>query len=140
MDPITMGILGASVGLAKSRFIDAPQARRERNLQATTAAYSPWTGMQAQNVKSPDAFGSALQGGVSMYQMGQQSEAQDAANAQLAEDRADRKQMMNSQMEYNKAQGDYYRSLQKPKGTPTAQNSSRGMVGQSFSPWGGMVG
>lgn len=88
MDPITLGLLGAGLGMAKTGLVDAPNARRQRELQAKTALYSPWTNLKPENVHSPDALGSALQGGVSFYQMGQKADAEKAAQEGLAEDRA----------------------------------------------------
>lgn len=78
MDPFTMMAIGGGLGLAKNVLIDQPAAKRQRNLQATIAQYSPWTGMQAQGVQDPSAFGSGLQGataGVMLAQGMQQAEA-----------------------------------------------------------------
>lgn len=61
----------AGAGLAKGLFADAPRANRQRKLAAETTRYSPWTGLQAQQVQEADPFGSALQGlatGASMDQ------------------------------------------------------------------------
>lgn len=61
MDPMTIGALA---GLGKSFLIDAPKADRDRKLAATTAALSPWTGMQPTMPQEANPFGSALQGGM----------------------------------------------------------------------------
>lgn len=53
----------AAAGLAKSEFIDAPKAERQRKLQGEIARYSPWTGMKPTPVKEADPFGSALEFG-----------------------------------------------------------------------------
>lgn len=68
--------IGAGVGLAKSHFIDRPRADRQRQLAAQTAAYSPWTGMQPQQVQEADYLGPALQGGMTGAMLGQASATQ----------------------------------------------------------------
>lgn len=69
--PMSLGI-GAGVGLLKNQ-LGQGQQKKERMLAAQTAAYSPWTGMKAQN-PAPDtsAFNDALQGGMAGAQFGQQ--------------------------------------------------------------------
>lgn len=57
-------VIGAGLGMLKSELFDRPKEQRERNLQAATAALSPWTGMKAQPVKEADAMAAALQGGM----------------------------------------------------------------------------
>jgi hypothetical protein len=56
---------GAALGGVKS-LIDGDKEKQERNLQAETARYSPWTKLDPNNVKveRADPFGSILQGGV----------------------------------------------------------------------------
>lgn len=73
MDPVTMGLIGAGVGAAKSELIDRPREERQRKMAAEMAIYSPWTGMDATKMipGETDAFGSALQGATSGMMMGQ---------------------------------------------------------------------
>lgn len=68
MDPMTIGI---AAGLGKSLLFDAPKAERERQLAATTATLSPWTGMQPTMPQEADMLGSALQGGMAGAAFGQ---------------------------------------------------------------------
>ena len=59
-----MGLaIGAGVGLLKNEFIDKPQAATHNKLQAEIARYSPWTHMQAGDIKTPNPFDAALQFG-----------------------------------------------------------------------------
>lgn len=81
MLPIILG--GAALGLAKSEFVDRPQAEKQRKLQAEVMRYSPWTHMTPDmNIKEADPFGSALQGGMAGGMMGQNM--QSAASADKA--------------------------------------------------------
>jgi hypothetical protein len=57
-------LIGSLIGLGKGMLIDQPKERRQRELAAQTALYSPWTGMQPQPVQEASPFNSALQGGV----------------------------------------------------------------------------
>jgi hypothetical protein len=80
----TMLAIGAGVGLAKNQLIDAPEAARQRTLQAATARYSPWTGLKAQPVANPNPFAAAIQGGVTGAAMGKYmaaSPSEDAADS-----------------------------------------------------------
>lgn len=70
MLPLIMAA-GALAGLAKHRYIDEPKERRQRELAAKTAMYSPWTRMQPNEVQESSALGSAMQGGLTGFQMGQ---------------------------------------------------------------------
>ena len=72
-------LAGAGLGLAKSAFIDKPQADKQRKLAAATAAYSPWTGMTPQMPKDVDYLGPALQAGMTGAMLGQSM--QSAENA-----------------------------------------------------------
>ena len=80
MDPITLGLIGAGIGLAKNEIVDKPREKRERELAAKTAMYSPWTGMTPNAVKESDAFGTALQGGLAGFQLGQGAQTQNMQN------------------------------------------------------------
>lgn len=64
-------LAGAGIGLAKSLFVDKPQAEKQRKLAAATAAYSPWTGMTPQQPKDVDYLGPMLQGGMTGAMLGQ---------------------------------------------------------------------
>ena len=55
--------IAAALALAKNEFIDQPAAKKQRQLAAATAAYSPWTGMTPQNVQNPNVANSLLQYG-----------------------------------------------------------------------------
>lgn len=76
MDPITLGLIGAGVGVAKHELIDVPQERRQTRLAAQTAAYSPWTGMTPQLPQHTNALGTGLQSGLVGFQLGQGMEMQ----------------------------------------------------------------
>lgn len=83
MDPLTLAAIMAAVGVGKSELIDRPQAERQRKMEAAKARWSPWTGIAPGSVKEPDAFGAALQGGLTGAMMGQMgsSGAKDIAEA-----------------------------------------------------------
>jgi hypothetical protein len=72
-----MALGGAALGAIKTEFYDKPAAKRQRKAEAEKARWSPWTGMQAQNVAEPDTLGAALQGGMGLGMLG--------ANIQSAE-------------------------------------------------------
>ena len=72
MDPITLGLIGAGVGLAKSEFIDRPKEERQRKMAAEIMRWSPWTGMQPGQIKEADPFGAALSTGLTGASLGQQ--------------------------------------------------------------------
>lgn len=70
--PIPAGLaIGMGAGLLKSQLVDKPQADRQRQLAATTAALSPWTGMTPQMPEEANPFGSMLQGGLAGAQVDQ---------------------------------------------------------------------
>lgn len=72
MDPITIGLLaGAGLGLGKGLLVDGPAADRQRKVSAVEARYSPWTGIQPQQVKEADPMGNAMQGGLTGAMVGQ---------------------------------------------------------------------
>lgn len=62
-------VAAAVVGVAKSEFVDKPQADKQRKLAAATQQYSPWTGLKAQPVKEADPLGSALSFGATGAQI-----------------------------------------------------------------------
>jgi len=55
-------LIGALVGAGKNFLFDQPRENRQRQLAATQAAYSPWTGIQPGAIQEADLFGSSLQG------------------------------------------------------------------------------
>lgn len=79
-------LIGLGAGLGKSMLIDQPREERQRQLEATKALYSPWTGMQPGQVQEADPFGSAMQGAMAglMYeqQAGQQKLGQELLKKQ----------------------------------------------------------
>lgn len=81
MDPLTLGLIGAGVGLAKSELIDRPKEERQRKQAAITARWSPWTGMAPGAIQEADPFGSALTTGVTGAMLGQNQQAVDANKA-----------------------------------------------------------
>ena len=85
MDPLTLGLIGAGVGLAKSELIDRPKEARQRKVNAEIMRWSPWTGMQGEAVNPADPFGSSLTYGLTGYSLGQNAQAaaksKDAAEA-----------------------------------------------------------
>lgn len=76
--------IGAGVGALKYGAIDAPRAKHSRELAAATALGSPWTGLQAGEVKEADLLSNMLGTGMSAAQFAQgQKEAE--INQSLAE-------------------------------------------------------
>lgn len=79
-------LIGMGAGLGKSMLIDQPREQRQRQLEATKALYSPWTGIQPGQVNEADPFGSAMQGAMAglMYeqQAGQQKLGQELLKKQ----------------------------------------------------------
>ena len=55
-------LIGGLVGLGKAALIDRPREQRQRELAATQALYSPWTGITPQPIQEADPIGSAIQG------------------------------------------------------------------------------
>lgn len=76
---LPMMLAGMGAGLLKSELIDRPQADKQRQLAATTATLSPWTGMTPTMPNEANAFGSMMQGGLAGAQLGQgmQKQAQE---------------------------------------------------------------
>lgn len=75
-------LLYAALGMLKGNK-ETAAAERDRKLQATTAMYSPWTGLKPTAVKEGDVFGSTMQGltgGLGMQQGMQNQEQSGALN------------------------------------------------------------
>jgi hypothetical protein len=140
--PLLM-VLGAAAGAAKAES-DRRKAEAQRQTEGTIAAYSPWTGMQAQRVADPDAIGSTLQGASMGASMGQNMDAAKGAEALQA-----------SEIGKNNSQANYYQaqagggsagaiganapqdpSSQNLMQYGAAPNMSQGMP--SYSPYAGM--
>ena len=66
-----MGI-GAGLGLIKSGLIDRPREERDIALQATTAQFAPFTGLEADpsQIRRADPLGSALKFGATGFAQG----------------------------------------------------------------------
>jgi hypothetical protein len=79
MLPMILGGMGA--GLLKSELIDRPQANKQRQLAATTAELSPWTGMTPTMPNEANPLGSMLQGGLAGAQIAQGMQQPAAAPA-----------------------------------------------------------
>lgn len=71
MDPITMGLLFAGLGVGKSELVDRPKEERQRKLAAEQTRWSPWTGIKPQEVQEADPIGSGMQFGMTGAAMGQ---------------------------------------------------------------------
>jgi len=86
MDPLTMALVGAGVGLAKSELVDRPREAEQRRRAAITARWSPWTGMAPNAIQSADPFGSAIETGLTGAVVGQNQQKIDNQKAKdLAE-------------------------------------------------------
>jgi len=72
-------LAGMGLGILKSELIDRPKEMREREIAATTAALSPWTGLKAGPVKEASWSDAAMQGGLTGAQMDQDAMAQKQA-------------------------------------------------------------
>lgn len=81
MDPLTLSLIMAGAGAAKSELIDKKQAEADRKLAAATQRLSPWTGLKADRVKEADPFGTALQFGATGAMMGESMATADAKKA-----------------------------------------------------------
>ena len=64
-------LIGGGVGGLKHFLVDKPAADKERQYQAETARWSPWTGLQSKYVRDPSLFGNMLQGGMGGAAFGQ---------------------------------------------------------------------
>jgi hypothetical protein len=94
-------LAGAGFGIAKSELVDRPNEARDREIQAVTAALSPWTGLKAAPVKEANWQEAALGGA----QAGLGDEQQQAAAEQAMQDKDMQRQMMQAQMSYLNRQG-----------------------------------
>ena len=63
-------LAGAGLGAVRS-MQQEQQAKQDRKREAEIARWSPWSGMQAQRVGSPDYMGNIMQGGMTGAMMGQ---------------------------------------------------------------------
>lgn len=70
-------IIGAAMGAAQY-YDQQKKAERDRQLQATTARLSPWTGMKPGQVNDPSAVGTIGSGVMTGLQAEQYQDAQDA--------------------------------------------------------------
>lgn len=61
---------GGLIGIIKS-ILDSQNERKDRIAQATTTRYSPWTKLQAADVRHSNGFGDVLAGLASGAQLGQ---------------------------------------------------------------------
>lgn len=96
--------IGAAAGIAKAQE-DKKKAARQRNAEAATAAYSPWTGMKPNAVQEGSGnLEGALQGASTGAALGQGMEGAENAAA-----------MNKSQMDVNTATADYYNRAGGPK-------------------------
>lgn len=85
MDPLTLSLLaGGGLGLAKGFLVDMPAADRQRKVAATEARYSPWTGIQPQQVQEANPMGSAMQGGMTGAMVGQGIQQTNNMNSLMA--------------------------------------------------------
>ncbi len=74
MGPLAIAGILAAAGLLKSELVDRPKEKRQRQLAAATQRYSPWTGLQANEVKETDSIGTGMQYGMAGAQFGQNME------------------------------------------------------------------
>jgi hypothetical protein len=81
MDPLTLALVGAGVGLAKSELVDRPREAEQRRRAAITARWSPWTGMAPNAIQSADPFGSAIETGLTGAVVGQNQQKIDNQKA-----------------------------------------------------------
>lgn len=63
-------LIGAGLGLVKGKF-DQDREKRDRQVQAQTTRFSPWTHMQAGPVQAADMMGAVMQGGSTGAALGQ---------------------------------------------------------------------
>jgi hypothetical protein len=72
MDPITIGMLGATVLKAVN---DKKREERQRKLQSETTRYSTWTGMTGEAPQEADTMGTLMQGGAGALAQSQAASA-----------------------------------------------------------------
>lgn len=76
---------GGVLGLLKA-YRDQQNEKGDRELAAITARYSPWTGMRPQPVKTADYFGSMAEGALGGASFGQNVDAVNAYQDNMAAD------------------------------------------------------
>lgn len=104
----------AAAGLLKGLGFDKEKEDRQRKLAAETQRYSPWTKMQAGEIKEADPMGNALQFGMSGYGVQQNMENRDAYNQNMA----DNKQFRSDWLDVQRQQA----GQQKPAWHPPMSN------------------
>ena len=119
-------LIGAAIGLAKSQYVDRPVEEKDRELQAATARFSPWTGLAPRDVKRADPFGSVLQGGMTGLQMDQSMTAADQWKQQTAAMRAQNAAQQGMTTSAGGA-GGYNLGVQLPQGYTQSMNPYLGM-------------
>jgi len=82
MDPITIALIGAGLGLGKG-MMDQEAADKQRKMAAVTARWSPWTGMSPQMPKDANVLGSTLEGALAGAMLGKQFGAMSPADKPL---------------------------------------------------------
>jgi hypothetical protein len=128
MTPLGMAGIMAALGLAKSAFVDAPAAERQRQLAAETMRYSPYTGMTPNAVKEADPFGSAFQFGFTGAALGQGAEQNQAYQEYL--DKLNEQEATKTALSTSAFKPGNY-SLGLPNSTPIAQQPSQYNLGLS---------
>lgn len=127
MLPIIAGLIaGGALGAGKYFGVDRGKEERDRKLQAATALYSPWTGMQAQPVHEADLFGDVLQGATAGGQMGQNVESLGGASEMQKRNLA----LLDSEIARNNA----YTQRLSPGQTP-APGMGGPNQGPQYNPW-----
>jgi len=101
--PLAMAGVGAAKGV-----MDQGDARAEAKTQAEIARYSPWSGMQPQQVQKGDPFGAAMQGGMAGMGLSQSMDAAGQANEF-------QKQQLQLQKQQADAQNNYLQSMTPPR-------------------------
>lgn len=85
MDPVTLALIMAAAGAAKSELVDRPEAEKKSKLEYIKGMYSPWTGQMGDQSKVvwPNTAGSAINMGMSGYMLGQNMQDSKIKNAYL---------------------------------------------------------
>jgi len=89
-------LAGMGLGILKSELVDRPKEMRQREIAATTAALSPWTGLKAQPVQEANWQEAAMSGAAA----GMGQEQQEAAAAEALKDQQQRRKLMEAQTAY----------------------------------------
>lgn len=110
-----LGLLGLGVGALQGAQ-QAKQAERDRQLQAQTALWSPWTGMAPQKVQEANMLGSIAGGGLTGAGLDQNMAAAKSQDA-----------MNSAQLKKLGAETDYLNSLTAP---PPQSIAPTGMASQ----------